>query len=74
MNGSVQPTIQLSNTNGVLLNLTLMFESAIAKGAGIVNMGTDTEITSYVGGVLQVPGGVADGEYTGTFIVTADYQ
>jgi hypothetical protein len=68
---SVSPTIALVNQTQVSPDLTLTVD---APAAGSVVLDSTGNVTFDVGGSIQVSDTTADGVYTGTFDVTADYQ
>jgi hypothetical protein len=68
---SVSPTIPLVNQTQVSPDLTLTVD---APAAGSVVLDSTGNVTFDVGGSIQVSDTTADGVYTGTFDVTADYQ
>lgn len=69
VNGSA--TIALANTTQVSPNLTL---SVFYPAAGSVVLDSAGTVTFDIGGSIDVSDTTADGVYSGTFDVTADYQ
>jgi hypothetical protein len=68
---TVSPTIPLVNGTQVSPNLTLTVD---APAAGSVVLDNTGNVSFDLGGSIQVSDTTADGVYTGTFDVTADYQ